>query len=185
MILGFLPLSVSSQWGLKGGVDFGTLAGHDKANYKVGFHAGATYDFKLAEKFYLQPAALFSLYRCGFDESLLVKEGTVDKYSLEVPVNVSFRPTLTPSITLIIDLGLYAKYGLFGDTKYKMIDGESINKSSYDAYNRFDVGLNTGIGLGISRYYIGLAYQYGLTNGEKGISNFHNQIFRTSLGYKF
>jgi hypothetical protein len=185
ILLGLMSLSAFSQWGAKVGADFGTLAGFDDANYKTGFHAGATYDFKLIEQFYIQPAALFSLHRFGFDENLLVKEGTVNKYSLEIPVYVSFRPSITSSTKLVLDLGLYAKYGLFGNTNYKMQDGESIDKSSYDTYNRFDIGFNTGIGLEIARCYIGGGYQYGLTNGEKGIPSIQNQIFRASLGYKF
>ncbi|MDR0824338.1 MAG: PorT family protein [Prevotella sp.] len=183
-------LSAYSQWGVKAGLDYGTLSGAYATKYKVGFHAGATYDFKLSEKFYFQPAALFSLHSFGFDGNKLfyLKDGTVDRYFLEIPANFSFRPAITSSTKLVIDFGLYAKYGLFGKLKYIVHSEdnyETVRASSYDEYNRFDVGVNVGVGMEINRIYIGLGYQRGLTNEDGEVEAFRNQIFRISCGYKF
>jgi len=53
-------------------------------------------------------------------------------------------------------------------------------------FNRLDFGLNVGLGVQVQkRYNVGVAYQYGLLNGERGKSGTHNSIFRLSLGYTF
>lgn len=182
-----LPFSAFSQWGVKAGIDWGTLAGHTLATYKTGFHVGVTYDAKLSKQFYFQPALLFSHHRFGYDklESIGMGGGVIDKYLIEIPANISFRPSISPSAKLAIDYGLYVKYGLFGDTKYDYLDGTSVVKSAYDAYNRFDMGINLGAGVEFAKLYVGGAFQFGLTNGEKGFKTLHNKTFRISMGYKF
>jgi hypothetical protein len=180
-----VPFSVFSQWGIKGGIDYGTITNMEYANYRFGFHVGGTYDVQLSDKFYFQPALLFSMDNFGFESNQLVLNGTVDRYLLEVPANISYRPSITKKMKFIFDLGVYSKYGLFGDKEYRLADNTIHKDSSYDAYNRLDIGLNLGTGIDIGRIYAGLDYQYSLTNAEKGISDFHHSLFRISLGYKF
>ncbi len=178
------PFSLFSQWGGKAGLDYGTLTGTDLSKYRLGFHIGATYDFKLNDKFYLQPALLFSLNSVGLQQGVNGKDGKVDKYYLEVPVNLSFRPKISNNNKFVFDFGLYTKYGLFGNTEYETDEGKII-ESTYNIYNRFDAGINIGTGIEIKRLYIGLAYQLGFVHADKQLSSLNNQIFRASLGYKF
>ncbi len=187
-ILSFLLLSLvaSAQWGIKGGLDYGKLAGHDKATWKPGFHIGATYDIKLGEKFFFQPAALFSLYRFGYKEiPSIMKDGIINKYVIEMPLNISFRSFVGESTQLAFDLGLYGKYGLFGDKKYTNWEGDVSQGSSYHGYNRFDMGLNVGGGVYFDKIYVGIAYQHGIVSGFDSSSSVRNTLLRLSLGYKF
>ncbi len=126
---------------------------------------------------------LFSLFQFRYPVTELYNSGKAQKYSLELPLNLSFQPHLTEKVKLVVDAGVYFKCGIAGNYKLKGVD--DLTGSSYDDFNRFDFGLNIGGGVQISKIYIGLGYQYGLINAEKGISDYHNQITRISLGYKF
>lgn len=207
-----LSISSYSQFGLKAGADYGTVAGRDGTSYKWGFHGGMTYDFKVGDMFYIQPAAMLSLHSFELDERDFVRHGKVEKLSVEVPIVVSFRPVIDSHGTkLVIDLGPYIKYGIAGDKNVQLKDiifsgtGEAvISGSAYDdayakgnfqheynddkmsfEFNRLDVGLNVGFGIEVQSIYAGVSYQYGFTTAEKNNSDAHNSIFRFSLGYRF
>lgn len=209
-----LSVSAYSQFGIKAGADYGTLAGHDAATYRWGFHGGFTYDFQLSEKLYIQPALLGALHSFGFKERDFINHGKVNKFSVEVPVNLSFRPQISYSydVKLVIDLGPYIKYGFAGDKYVSLQDiyaGKTeVTGSAFDdsfnnghagetvlpdgkttshtfAFNRIDAGINVGLGVEVTKIYAGISYQYGFLNGEKNNSDVHNSIFRFSLGYRF
>ncbi len=206
----FLSVSAYSQFGVKAGADYGTLAGREAATYRWGFHGGFTYDFQIAEKLYIQPAALFSLHSFGFKEKDYINHGQVNKFMVEMPVNFSFRPQISYSydVKLVVDLGPYIKYGIGGDkdivlqnllwgsnrVKGSAFDDSYVNDEykpghPYDTketfqFNRLDVGVNVGIGVEVTKIYAGISYQYGFLDGEKD-NSVHNSIFRFSLGYRF
>jgi len=206
-----LSVSAYSQFGIKAGVDYGTLAGHDASTYRWGFHGGFTYDFQLSEKLYIQPAVMGSLHSFGLKEWHFIDHGKVNKFSVEVPVNLSFRPQISYSydVKLVIDFGPYIKYGFAGDKFAQLKDVKAgktdVKGSAFDhsfnngykgetalfeetdktfAFNRIDFGLNAGIGVEVTKIYAGISYQYGFLNGEKN-NSVHNSIFRFSLGYRF
>ncbi|MDH6309736.1 hypothetical protein M2451_002080 [Dysgonomonas sp. PFB1-18] len=180
-----VPFALYAQWGVKGGLDYCTLVKHDLSNYRLGFHIGPTYDFYLSEKIYLQPSVLFSYFQFGFESDEYIVKGSVERYNLEIPVNLSFRQPLSENTKLIIDLGPYLKCGLFGDSNYDYKNNTINEFSTYDIYSRFEFGLNVGGGIEIDKIYAGLAYQYGLTGATGKNSRVNNQLFRFSLGYKF
>ena len=180
-----LPFVLHAQWGVKGGADYCSITGSNPYSHHAGFHIGATYDYQLSGNFYLQPALLFSLFQFRHPWTNLYNSGKAQKYSIELPVNFSLQPYITKKTKLVVDLGVFFKYGLWGDSRLKMHEGPEQTDSSFDRYNRFDCGINVGGGFQIQRVYIGLSYQYGLVNAEKGISDYHNQLTRISLGYKF
>jgi len=193
-----LSVSVYSQVGIKAGADYGTLSGHDAAKYRWGFHGGLTYDFQVSEKLYIQPAALLSLHSFGFKQKDIYHHGQVNKFFVEVPINVSFRPQISHSydVKLVVDLGPYVKYGFAGDKNITLqnisvgdtrITGSSFDDSHGDPYqfNRLDAGVNAGLGVEVMKIYAGFSYQYSFVNGAKGDSDLHNSIIRFSLGYRF
>lgn len=188
LLIFFLSVSFAmhAQWGVKGGADYCSISGTNPYSHHAGFHIGATYDYRLSGEIYLQPALLFSLFQFRHPSTDLYNGGKVQKYSLELPLNFSFQPYLTKRTKLVVDAGVFFKYGLAGDYKLKAWEGEGTDYtgSSYDDFNRFDFGFNIGGGVQIQKIYIGASYQYGLINAEQNTS-FHNQIIRFSLGYKF
>ncbi len=134
ILIASLSISAYSQVGIKAGADYGTLSGHDAATYRWGFHAGLTYDFQLSEKFYIQPGLLGSLHSFGFKEKDFIVNGKVNKFSVEVPVNVSFRPQISYlyKTKLVIDFGPYFKYGFAGD-KYARLTNVVAGKTEVKA----------------------------------------------------
>lgn len=205
-----LSISSYAQFGLKGGVDYGSVAGRDATSYRWGFHGGMTYDFQVSEMMYIQPGALLSFHSFGFKERNFIKGGKTNKLNLEMPILVSFRPQIDNHGTkLVIDFGPYIKYGIAGDKNILLQNLSAgaleINGSFYDdsysqnkptpadgtdskstfEFNRLDVGLTAGIGIEVMNIFGGISYQYGLTEAEKKNSDTHNSIFRFSLGYKF
>jgi len=186
LITGLLLLnfSINAQVGLKAGVDLSSVTTSNSKN-EVGFHLGAIYDLKMSNKFYFQPGLLFASNGFAFEANEVLKKANISMYSLELPLVFSFRPKVTDKSKLLLDFGLYARYGLFGKKKYEYHYSESINKSPFDAYNRFDTGINLGIGYSYEKITLSAAYQIGLTDAEKEISNMHHKKIRISLGYNF
>lgn len=182
-------LPAFSQFGVKGGVNSTDLAGYNNVTENtVSVHLGGTYDYQLSNNWFFQPALLYTTV--GFklkDDKRLIKDGQVKIHALEMPLNFSFRPVINNNAKLLTDLGLYTRYGLFGNKMYEYYPDNhtpKVDESPFDAYNRFDIGVNLGIGLQIQQYYGKLSFHRGLSNAEKEISVYH-EVFRVSIGYYF
>jgi hypothetical protein len=47
----------------------------------------------------------------------------------------------------------------------------------------FDIGLNTGVGIDVGRFYIGMIYEYGFLDvSSKFGYNFYNRTYGVNLG---
>lgn len=185
ILLFFLcSFNLYSQWGVKGGVNYTKITGSSLQKYKLFGHIGGTYDVKLSDKWYFQPELLFTSVGCDLkDDRTILRGGHINIYALELPLNLSFRPTIAEKMNLLLDFGLYARYGLFGNKTYKYHDSSKIDNSPFDAFNRFDTGVNLGVGLQRNQYYGILSFQRGLSRATKGDSEYH-QVFKLSFGYK-
>lgn len=189
LILILFPLSnpLFSQWGIKGGVSSTDLAGpYYTTESVISLNFGGTYDYQLSDNWYFQPSLLFNTV--GFDigdDNFVIKNGQVRIHALEIPLNLSFRPKILNQAKLLTDFGLYGRYGLFGDLIYEYhSDTPKSDRSPFDAYNRFDMGFNLGIGLQLQQYYGMLSFHRGLSNAEKDIRYYH-KVFRINIGYFF
>lgn len=184
LLLFFCSLNAYSQWGIKAGLNYSTITGGSLYDYRFSGHIGGTYDLKLSEKWYFQPELLFTSIGSDLkDDGLVLKGGHVDIYALELPLNFSFRPVIGNDLKLLLDFGLYARLGLFGNKTYKYYESPKVDDSPFDAYNRFDTGINLGVGIQKSHYYGIIAFQRGISHAEKG-GGYH-QVFKFSIGYKF
>lgn len=172
-----------AQWGVTGGFDLSSI-GRENPKIIPAFHIGSVYDLKLSNKFYFQPRLMFSSFGFGFSPSYSLKKATVSMYGLEVPLLISFRPSLGTSTKLMVNAGPYAKYALFGKKHYEYSDNEIVTGSPFDAYNRTDIGFMLGIGLEHKQLQYGIDYQIGLNDAEKEISGGHRN-FRISISYLF
>ena len=175
-----------SQWGIKGGLNGDWVKPYNDSNPRLGFHLGATYDLLLSDKLYLQPGLLFTTSgenrETAFDPNIKSGKGFTEIYALEAPLKLSFRPPVGKQTNLILDLGLYARYGLFGSDHMTYSSEETIKKSPFETYNRPDAGFNLGAGFNFNRIYTGLMYQQGFSNARKSGSSQHTS-FRLSIGY--
>jgi hypothetical protein len=185
VILILYSFNLYSQISIKGGLNYSTITDHSLSKYKFSGHIGGTYDFKLSKKWYFQPELLFTSIGCNLkDDGSVVKDGHINIYALEMPVNLSFRPEISDNLHLLVDFGIYLRYGLFGNKKYNYYDSPKVDESPFNAYNRFDAGLNIGLGLQKNNYYGIFTFQRGLTHAEKGMDGAH-QVLHFSLGYRF
>lgn len=186
-------IPVYSQWGIKGGLDgdwFKSPNGTDGGpgyNPRMGFHLGGTYDLLLSDKIYLQPELLFtssgSSIETAFNPPKEIGKGFVEIYAIEVPLKLSFRPPIGKQSYFVLDLGLYARYGLFGRSHVTYGSEKTVKESPFKDYKRFDAGFNLGIGFQFNRISTGLMYQQGFSGAEKDGSSPHTS-FRLSIGYK-
>lgn len=196
------------------GVQFGIRAGLNSSTMKetwgkndsyttdahTAWHVGVIADIPLMESLYIQ-TGLYYQNKGGVDE----EEGGYSKYTynpsyLEIPVLASYRYDFSDALQLQINVGPYFAYGIGGKAKYEVnvepYKGDSEETDFFgdddDKYGakRFDCGLQFGAGLTIaSHYYIGFAYQLGLTNNmyndDGGDDTLKNRNWMFSLGYNF
>lgn len=184
-----LPLSTPlySQWGIKGGINSADIKGTYYATEGiVTLNFGVTYDYQLSNNWYFQPSLLFTTVGFNIEESnSVIKNGQVKIHAFEIPFNLSYRPKIYGNTRLITDFGLFGRYGLFGKLTYEyQTEISSVDENPFNVYNRFDMGINLGVGLQIKQYYGIISYHRGLTNAEKDVGYYH-EVFRFSLGYFF
>ena len=187
--IGFMVLAIGIaqgqevKFGVKGGLNLMKISNNQlSGNNKVGFHIGGLVEFKLSDKFAIQPELLYS-----------TKGTKQDFYGIQLITNLSY-----------IDLPIMAKFfvtkGLSieaGPQIGYLVSEKGISNSElviYQAgnYNKMDYGLNLGAGYVLEnsllfqvRYYLGLAdiskiYPYSNTNIID-----HNKGFQLSVGYQF
>lgn len=179
-----LSLPAFSQWGIVGGVNISKISDSRSVTFMTSGHIGGTYDFKLSKKWYFQPGVLFTSTGFNLKENLVLKGGHLRIYALELPLNLSFRPLIVNDIEFLLNFGLYTRYGLFGNKKYDYQNLPSIKGDPFDAYNRFEAGLNLGFGLKKNQYSGLLVFQRGLSEAQKDLED-HHQVIKLSLGYNF
>lgn len=175
IILG-LSISMGAQnvkFGLKTGLNISSFTGGELGkNNLFGFHVGGFAEFKLNEKFSLQPELLYSTKGTEVENLVKIK---VDY--LAIPLMVKYYL----SEKFSIEAGPQASF-LVND-KAEFDDG-SIPDADIDA-SSFDFGLNAGLGYNFnSDLFTQVRYNYGITTvGEN--PDVKNSVFQFSLGYKF
>lgn len=190
-------------------VAFGIRVGMNSSNMKfsednssyspdnqIGFNAGVSIDIPMLQSLYLQTGLYYTTKGFKIEEN----DGD-EKYStkatpsyLEIPVMASYRYDFSDNAQLQINFGPYFAYGIGGKYKeewsYKGEKEEEkedlFGKDKY--FNRFDAGLGIGAGFTYSKIFIGLNYQFGLSNiaqnTEDGYS-VKNKNLSISIGYNF
>jgi hypothetical protein len=176
--------STFAQWGVKGGIDFSSVT-LSSGKYQAGFNIGAIYDMKISKRMYFQPGLLFVTNGFSFETNEYIEKAKVNIYALEVPLVMSFHPSFGKKMKLIADFGLYTRYGLFGKKKYEYANNTSVNESPFDVYNRFDMGVNLGVGLSYNNFALLGTYQLGFTEAEKDLNGVEHKKIRISLIYYF
>lgn len=180
-------------------VSFGIKGGFNLSNIKMsesglsispkdlaGFHIGVIADIPLVSNLYLQPGLFAS--RKGFEYSLnafynggyvypsVNQEVNVSvslaakPLYLELPLLLSYRLPINTGLSLALEAGPYAAYGIGGDAVFKAsYDGQEVLNEKQDFFkdsqiNRFDAGAQIGLGLYVGRFLFSAGYQIGLTN---------------------
>ena len=186
-------------WGIRAGFNLSNMSFSEEdesADSKAGFNVGIGVDFPLLQSLYLQSGLYYTTK--GFKTS---EEDGGDKLEvkctpqyLEIPVMASYRYNFGATTQLQVNFGPYFAYGIGGKGKMTYeYEGEKEEEKEdlfgKDGFlNRFDAGLGIGAGLTLSKFYIGLNYQFGLANIAKDAEDGYsvkNKNFSISVGYNF
>ena len=87
-----------------------------------------------------------------------------------MPLLLSFRLPINAGLSLALEAGPYAAYGIGGDAVIKAsYDGTEVLNETKDFFkdsqvNRFDAGAQMGLGLYVGRFMFSAGYQMGLVN---------------------
>lgn len=160
------------RFGIKAGVNISGFTGDDAellraSNDQVGFNVGIFMEYTSSSKLY---------FLTGLD---FTTKGD-DEYSstyLQLPIHIGYKIGLTDNLNLGYHLGPYLAYG---------IGGELPNNDE-----NFDFGLGLGMDLDISKFRIGLGYDWGLKTAQYSNYNglteleYKNRNFSINIGYTF
>ncbi|MBF4518860.1 PorT family protein [Flavobacterium sp. ANB] len=191
-VMAFVFLNAQeTKFGLKGGANLSTLTGDTQhTSLKAGFHVGGFAEFKLSDKFSIQPEVLYSTQGTKEKGSGTDFQGQV--YEIELNYKLAY-----------INVPILAKY--YVAEKFSLEAGPQIGflvaaKRKYTApgvseeddvkkdFGSIDFGVDFGAGYDLTeKFSVGLRYNLGLTNLHKDIDYYKikNSVFSLSAGYKF
>jgi opacity protein-like surface antigen len=177
------------KFGVKGGINISNFTGDIDTSSKIGFQVGGFAEFKLSEKFAIQPELLYSTQGAKYEESevsYFYKQNTTLGY-LNVPVMAKYYIV----DKLSIEAGPQAGFLLSAKSKWEENDHgtlESGKDDIKDSLKTLSLGLNVGAGYDFTENLsAGLRYNYGLSNisDSKDDGKIHNNVVLLSIGYKF
>lgn len=164
------------KFGVKAGLNISTFTGDiSDTSSKSGFAIGVFGEYKLTEKFALQPELLYSS---------LGAKNNMDNYDLatayfNIPVLAKFY------VSEKISLATGPQIGFLTSAKLKQ---GSISVDAKDTFNKSDFGFNFGAGYNFTKNISAdVRYTLGLSNIAKdsGTDKVHNSNIAIALGYKF
>jgi len=119
----------------------------------LGMQIGFVFDFAASSWFHIQPGMMY--VQKGMEDS---NGDVVKSHYFEFPLLLSFKLD-----ALRLNVGPY-----FG----RCLDGAGVFKTT-----DLDIGLSTGIGFDIGKFYIGIFYEYGTTDTGNDSSSSYNGLF--------
>ncbi len=188
----------STKFGVKCGINFSTLAFSGNVisspSKLIKYYIGVFAEFKINEKFSIQPELIYSTQGSSFDLSrdfgdiTLTLDTKFDLDYINLPVTVKYYPV--PQFCL--ELGPQIGYLANANFSYEGTNFEKKISTSQPAKNLFtetDFGLNIGFGFHfLKRFSINGRYNIGLSDIAKGsgsIGSIKNRVFSLSLALKF
>jgi hypothetical protein len=152
------------EWGVKGGVNFATLTSDEDPNpdftFRIGLAAGGYVTWRIAERFEVQPEALFS--QQGASVSAVGIDSTIEIDYLAMPVLARYRLSPSPR-GLVLYAGPTPAVKLRARAKAEA-GGEQVKTDISDSIKTFDVGVAFGAAFEFGRWSIDGRYTWGFTN---------------------
>jgi hypothetical protein len=172
---GFANAQDGASFGAKGGLNMATISGDEGASSLLAFHLGGFAEFKVSDKFAVQPELLYSMQGAKYSTGGM--SFTTNLNYLVVPVMAKYFVTDAISINAGPQLGLLMSAKL---------DGTDVK----DGFNTTDFGLNIGGGYNIGdNMMLDVRYNLGFSELAKdkaaGDSATKNAVLQLSFGYKF
>ena len=143
----------------------------------------------------------FSVDMRGFKTSAKWKEGSsyltsqstrLTAFNAHVsPLSIGYIAKLSKNTALDLHIGTFFSCDFAGSYKTEMENSDNTKVSASDDisdledYNKYDFGLNGGIGLWYNHWGIDLKYQRGISSIFKGGKDYISNNIQLSLGYAF
>jgi len=170
VILSFTMAHAQTRYGVKAGANIATLAGAEGVSSKFGFHVGGIIEFKLSERFAIQPELLYSAqgaknsedsgYKINFN---YLNVPLMAKYYVAEGISIEAGPQFGVAVTL------------------EDSDGRDLEVT----HETIDYGLNIGGGYELpSGLFFQARYYAGLMNISIN-DDYKNSVLQFSVGYKF
>lgn len=172
------------RFGVKAGMNVANLTGDvENTNSLIGAHVGGFMEYKLNDKFAIQPELLFSMQGAKFeftdiddDFNVVTVEEDLKLNYLNLPIMAKYYATEKITVEAGPQIG-FLMSAKFGDEDWK------------DYTNSIDFGLNFGAGYEFTdNFSAGLRYNLGLSNVDdlpESSDTVHNGVFSVSAAYKF
>lgn len=194
MAFGFVN---AQKFGVKGGANLSTLIGNiENETPKFGFNLGGFVEFKIGNKFFIQPELLYSTQGGKYEQSsvdYLYKQEIKSSY-LNVPV--MFKYYVMEKLS--VEAGPQVGFLLTAKGKYEIKNEVDFFSSGYrsvkDIYQPQNIGLNIGAGYDLTKNLsAGIRYQFGMSNEVRYYSSvgdlkqirMRDDVLSVSVGYKF
>lgn len=164
------------QFGVKGGVNFATIAGDgfESPESRTGFHAGALAELPVSERFSIQPEILYSAQ--GFKTVVAGEEVEFKMDYIQIPI--------LAKIYLINGLNLHVGPQI-GFRINEEIEGDSALIEFDTDENDINLGVGAGLGYKFANgFFIQGRYNYGFTEIYPD-SESHNSVIQAGVGFMF
>jgi hypothetical protein len=188
------------EFGVKGGLNFSNLSGDGSPTMKVGVQLGIFGEYKIDEKFSIQPELLYSTQGAKYEFSdydgvTYYTENYDYKLSyLNIPIMAKYYVSEKFSFEAGPQFGFLLNanedYSYVESDEFGVIFSESGSQDVKKYLNSVDYGINLGIGYNVNdKISLVLRYNLGLNDLEKdlasGRSGHKNKVLQLSFGYKF
>lgn len=164
-----------------------------KASAIPAFMVGLADQIRLTEKhpFYFETGLMFQgkgYAINGYEDSRTAT------YHLQIPLNIKYHIYLNDLVRLEPGAGLYFAAGIGGKLSYA---GTDIDVFKNGILSRHDIGWSCSLDCGISRFFLGVAYEmgflkvdrkdvvYGEESGKLGYRDLRNYVFSVRIGVCF
>src|SRR5258708_23002571 len=163
-----------SNMGLKGGLNFSTIApgGNSNQSLRTGFHAGLLWHIPLAQGIAFQPELVYSLQGTKLSNDAKLNLGYINApFLLQAMVGHGFRLEAGPQLGFLVSA--------------KTQSGNTL-ENVWQGYKTIDAALAVGFGFaGKVGLGFDVRYNYGLSNINKYGGDVTNRVFQVGLFYQF
>jgi len=181
-----------TKFGAKVALNIASLTGDlEDVSSLVGFQIGGFAEFKISDKFAIQPELMYSAQgaKQSYSEGGISEEVDYKLSYLNIPVMAKFYAA--PKFSL--EFGPQIGFLLSAKADYSVSGGgesDSGSEDIKDTTESVDFGLNFGAGYDFTENLTaGVRYNLGLSNVAKtdagDDSKINNSVFSLSVGYKF
>ena len=189
----------SPEIGITAGLNVSNTTLFKDNSFKPGFQAGVVADFSIAKNFSILPEFLFS--QRGFKNKnvqLVDSQGNwtgetlTNTYNyLQLPINAAYKFDVGNDAKVIVFAGPYFGYAVSAKG-----NSWNIDIGSNGSLNRFDFGMNVGVGYQYEKIFVKLQYNQGLINvqnpniiideqNSNNASSMRNMNIAVTAGYFF